>query len=620
MIMTNIISKIKHNILLTSIISGLSFWVIFSIICFKIDPNDALLGNIVAKFEFVVQITTIIMLVYIYKNTYRTIQGTKQNILILFVTINLWLFIVDILFYIAAYANNSLLQKLPAIYFLLYYAPCIIFAVSTIIFLYKILIKNILFINIFAKKFIWLTILTIIIFMLFLTSMHYAFKVFALNNILQIILLLVEFIAFDISILGLIYARNSSAMLFLIGIITLVTGDFFLTYTYISQTTTLYFLGELLWFLGLIFLLFTTISIKVNKQHIFTEWFRSDNAIKSRLGFGVLITSISSFLITFMFSYFCGLITNQIFVVFPPFIMVYSVVSVTISVFIARTFEEPFKKLERNIDYMLQDIHSTKINHDFEIEEFIFLNQSLLTAFKGKEEKDIIRKEFGDLAAEVSHDIRSPLTVVYAGLKKLEQSGANTKAINDIVQSLQEVSDIADYLLHSYRNMSDEYVKNINIAMPNQKVYVEFDQIVEQIIKNKRIEWQCCANQLQYHFINTAGYTLVYLSPQKIKRIISNILNNAYESMNKTKINITVHLQVSDTHFTLSIQDNGCGIPANKLQDVLTGKSLKHNGNGIGLWSAIKYLQSIKGELSMESKLDVGTIVTISLPIYTNCL
>ena len=90
--------------------------------------------------------------------------------------------------------------------------------------------------------------------------------------------------------------------------------------------------------------------------------------------------------------------------------------------------------------------------------------------------------------------------------------------------------------------------------------------------------------------------------------------------MNKTKINITVHLQVSDTHFTLSIQDNGCGIPANKLQDVLTGKSLKHNGNGIGLWSAIKYLQSIKGELSMESKLDVGTIVTISLPIYTNCL
>ena len=238
-------------------------------------------------------------------------------------------------------------------------------------FLSKILIKNILLANGFARRMITLITVDFIVFTLFLSSIQYAYTISSFKNILQIVLLLVEFVLFDIAIIGLIYERNISAFLFLSGIIILVTGDFFLTYTYIAQTTTLFFIGELLWFLGLIFLMLTAYSIKENKQYFFNQWFRSDNAIRSRLGFGIFLTSISGFLIALIISYIGKLIDKQVFLIFPPFIMLYSIIVVALSVLIARSIESPFKKMEANINSLMINNDKNNIDKNFAIDEFM---------------------------------------------------------------------------------------------------------------------------------------------------------------------------------------------------------------------------------------------------------
>jgi len=97
---------------------------------------------------------------------------------------------------------------------------------------------------------------------------------------------------------------------------------------------------------------------------------------------------------------------------------------------------------------------------------------------------------------------------------------------------------------------------------------------------------------------------LIYLVPNEIKRILSNLLNNSYEALDKIR---EIHLELIYTNqLLLHIKDKGIGIPANKIQDVLNGISLKHVGKGLGLYNANQYMEKIKGSLTLSSIQDHG--------------
>jgi nitrogen-specific signal transduction histidine kinase len=96
--------------------------------------------------------------------------------------------------------------------------------------------------------------------------------------------------------------------------------------------------------------------------------------------------------------------------------------------------------------------------------------------------------------------------------------------------------------------------------------------------------------------------------------MLSNLLNNAYESLNeKRKIKLT--LSIVDKNLQLEIHDTGCGIPSNKIDDVLIGISLKHEGVGLGLSNAKNYIENLGGKLTLYSHMHQGTIATLMFPI-----
>jgi hypothetical protein len=64
----------------------------------------------------------------------------------------------------------------------------------------------------------------------------------------------------------------------------------------------------------------------------------------------------------------------------------------------------------------------------------------------------------------------------------------------------------------------------------------------------------------------------------------------------------------------IEIKDSGNGIPENKIKQVLIGLSLKHKGKGLGLSSAHKYMNNIKGNLEIFSIENEGTSVNLNFP------
>ncbi|MNI41241.1 Sporulation kinase A [compost metagenome] len=101
----------------------------------------------------------------------------------------------------------------------------------------------------------------------------------------------------------------------------------------------------------------------------------------------------------------------------------------------------------------------------------------------------------------------------------------------------------------------------------------------------------------------------------QIKQLLINLLKNAIEVM-PSGGDITLNLIKKDEQVLISVIDQGCGIPEDLLAQIGTPfYSTKENGTGLGLMICRKIVDTHKGDLLFESQVDVGTTITVALPL-----
>jgi signal transduction histidine kinase len=100
---------------------------------------------------------------------------------------------------------------------------------------------------------------------------------------------------------------------------------------------------------------------------------------------------------------------------------------------------------------------------------------------------------------------------------------------------------------------------------------------------------------------------------RKLSIAFSNILINAIESMEPDKGELIVALTALPKTYSVSIKDNGKGIPEEYMQKLFEPFfTLKPDGIGLGLATSYSIIQSHKGNVQVESKPNVGTNFIIS--------
>ena len=87
----------------------------------------------------------------------------------------------------------------------------------------------------------------------------------------------------------------------------------------------------------------------------------------------------------------------------------------------------------------------------------------------------------------------------------------------------------------------------------------------------------------------SAEFAYVYLNPESFKRTISNLINNAVESINDDG-QVAVSLQRKINSIVLEINDTGSGIPDHILKNIKEKRKIQ-NGNGLGLPYALKSIK-----------------------------
>ena len=599
-----VLPRKKLNLLSVSVFMILALWGALFICSLLTNPGIATISVFANKVAFGVHLLTLWLLLDIYK---KREKATEKHTLLWLLILNAWLLLVDIFYCIAA---NTFLQNLSFLRFLLYYAPGIVYCGFMIFFISKVLLKNVLKRTVFIRMVSMLLMMNVITMALFLSSIHYAFDVVSWETVSQIILLSTELVLFDFAILGLMHADSTPAKLFLSGALVLIGGDFFLTYSYLSQTTELYSYGQLLWLLGLIFIYISIVSMKKNENYNVNAWFRKNSAIKSQLTFSTFIIAIGCFLLLFVLADVFSIIDKDVFLGLPLFIIIYSAMVVILSLYIGAAVEAPFKKLKKNIALLMSKGADTQLDADFSIDEFIVLQEFFVKMFKLNDEKNIMTQRLNQIATDAAHDIRSPIAVLNTCLEYVPAIPEKDRSL--MRTATCRINAIANSLLNEFREQSRQECIASDVRL------VSLVSLLHSILREKKAQFSAEAVNINLDLRQTDLSYFAMINSEEMKRVLSNLINNSVESFIDNRGTIYLSLNGDENNITITVEDNGCGIAAQDQERVLQrGVSLKENGTGIGLYHAKKTIESWNGILSLSSVENEGTRITLQLPRQT---
>lgn len=217
-------------------------------------------------------------------------------------------------------------------------------------------------------------------------------------------------------------------------------------------------------------------------------------------------------------------------------------------------------------------------------------------------------KAFADLALQVSHDIRSPLSALNLALPSL--SGISEERQEIIRTCVRRISSIAEDLNKKGRNASRGGRRESAFRL----IRAVMDEKVVQFQARPQLELTMAGNE-------DAGLMDLHIQVEGdvFQRLLSNLINNAAESIEgEGRICVTLHQERS--WVLIEIQDSGRGIP----QDVLLklgnrGATFgKSDGSGLGLAHAKENVTRWGGDLQIASVVNEGTKVVIRLPLVGN--
>lgn len=235
------------------------------------------------------------------------------------------------------------------------------------------------------------------------------------------------------------------------------------------------------------------------------------------------------------------------------------------------------------------------------VEEIDLLVDHILEYQQHKFEIDL-----GKNLASVAHDIRSPLVSLQQYVDEINIALPESDKIF-LRNSLTTINDIANTMVSRYKGTVEQAEVDRDVLIVPCILDVLSAKRIEY--KNKNIHFDLVVeNNIDY-------FILTHTRPAELKRVLSNLLNNAINAM-LPQGGGQVKLSVAGSFLGCSIviADTGCGVSEERLRDLLSEHPSSQAKIGLGLAHAKAYFKEISGSLEMKSSPGKGTQVYLSLP------
>lgn len=212
----------------------------------------------------------------------------------------------------------------------------------------------------------------------------------------------------------------------------------------------------------------------------------------------------------------------------------------------------------------------------------------------------------------VSHDFRTPLTLIADPVKRLLESEnikENERFLLNIIHKnvtvlLRLINQIMDFRKFENGKL-EKHLSEFNI-MDCMK---EWAEAFRTLAYRKHIQYRFTAEKGDYNVVADA---------EMMERITYNLLSNAFKFTPENG-SISIYMKKpSDNILCIKFSDTGVGMPAEHVKHIFESFyqiDVHHAGSGIGLALVKAFVELHHGNISVESKEGDGTVFTIKIPI-----
>ncbi|MDW7668757.1 MAG: ATP-binding protein [Bacillota bacterium] len=214
----------------------------------------------------------------------------------------------------------------------------------------------------------------------------------------------------------------------------------------------------------------------------------------------------------------------------------------------------------------------------------------------------------GELASGVAHEIRNPMgiikTISQTINKDIKEKDINEEDINEGMEIIIHEIDRANKVIKELLDFAKPTIRQV-------KLY-SLDKLIKEIL----LITTKYAQQHHVHINYTSKEDVeILLDTEKLKQGVINIVFNAIQAMPNGG-NVNIELKIKENWAELTFEDNGTGIPHEKLEKIFEPfYTTKRQGTGLGLSITHRIIEEHKGYMEIESKLGKGTKIRINLPI-----
>lgn len=212
---------------------------------------------------------------------------------------------------------------------------------------------------------------------------------------------------------------------------------------------------------------------------------------------------------------------------------------------------------------------------------------------------------------QILHDIRSPLSSLSMIVSICTDIQEEDKVA--LRSAINRINDIANNLQNEYRH--DRLLNKTGPVIDKYDSLLVSTALLE-ILGEKRYQYKLLNVRFEHNFSQISNFIFTNMNQAVFKRMISNVLNNAVEAVDPNSGIITVRLSVDNNLVKIVVQDNGRGISAELINQIM-GKSDKvgeDSHHNTGLRQVRQTLEENKGNLFIDSVVGSGAKVIITFP------
>lgn len=241
-------------------------------------------------------------------------------------------------------------------------------------------------------------------------------------------------------------------------------------------------------------------------------------------------------------------------------------------------------------------------------------NTALVFVYRTISKQKRINELKTDFINNITHEMKTPITIASAGLQALEHHVPPTERTNFYLHTSRKQLLLLNDFVERILDAAVQDVSDFTLKKEKIDLHALFEELVQSysLLQGKPVSFK----------LTGEGPVFIQGDRLHLETAFHNIIDNAIKYSNGS-VDISIDIVENSRDSTIKIRDNGMGIPPQFIKNIFEkffrvpqGDAQAIKGFGLGLYYVSSIVKKHSGNISVNSKLQSGTEFIITLPKY----